>query len=498
MNIVRTLTMSIATLLISACAAPLQKCPGDSPASEAKVYQNPKKTSHAAVNGISELIDTREEFHDAAFNPLAYTTQYPLYLLGIEKPRYNSGNPYPIVDMAAGKESPIFKITNLKASADDLKDIESVLDDPRPLVLTHVLNARQINSNSETLREGCFIYNVYQDEKSVPWCKHYHPTKVEKGKKNWPSEGWRGLDQLGEEIKEAAKRENATHIIMLATGWNTVEYESFRDFSYWMKQLAKDFEGKGNFRPIFVGISWESAWPSDFWAKMPFGSWSTKGNDADAIGFTWANYLLNDVLKPIALNSGAEMIAIGHSFGSRIVFGAHYVRDILIRKTQKSDTLPITLIGLQAAFPTGRFTLTEGWEHPYGATHKDSAVVVITTSSLDEATGTIGFGTAYVGGSGGLKTLDGKEEIYKSVIALPVFRTDESGQPATAPSKNLVSVYDATPFVKCELPDTASGAHSDVYDQEMGHFMGEVIRASSRQCSHEILSQRTRHRMWTA
>jgi hypothetical protein len=476
-NLVRTLGVAVATLLISACTAPLQKCPGDSPASEAAAYQ---KASHVATNSISKLIDTREEFHDAAFNPLAYATQYPFYLLGIEKPRGNSSNPYAIANATAGEKYPAFKLTNLKASKYDLKDIESVLDDPRPLVLTHVLSARQNNKNDETLRDGCFVYNVYQDEKSAPWCQHRQLTKVKKGKENWPSEGWRGLDKLGDEIKEAAKRENATHIIMLATGWNTAEYESFRDFSYWMKQLTKDFEGKENFRPIFVGISWESAWPSGFWAQMPFGSWATKGNDADAIGFTWANYLLNDILKPAAMNSGAEMVAIGHSFGSRIILGAHYTRDIIIRKAQRSDDLPITLIGLQAAFPTGRFTQKEGWEHPYGAMQKGTATVAITTSSLDEATGTIGFGTAYIGGSGGLKTLSGKADIYKSVIALPVFGTDESGKPATAPSDKLVSIYDATPFVKCELPGTASGAHSDVYDMEMGRFMGEVIRASSK------------------
>ena len=64
--------------------------------------------------------------------------------------------------------------------------------------------------------------------------------------------------------------------------------------------------------------------------------------------------LLNDILKPIAFHSNAQLVAIGHSFGSRIVLGAHYAREIIVRKELESDSMPITLIGIQAAFPTGR------------------------------------------------------------------------------------------------------------------------------------------------
>lgn len=160
--------------------------------------------------------------------------------------------------------------------------------------------------------------------------------------------------------------------------------------------------------------------------------------------------------------------------------GSHYERDILVRKHRESDTIPVTLIGLQAAFPTGRFTLTDGLEHQYDASLKGPGTVVIITSSFDEATGTIGFGTGYIGGSGGLKELVKNKNVYESAIVLPVFLTNEAGQPTTLLDKNLVSVYDATPFVKCELPGTESGAHSDVYDEEIGHFLGETIRASKK------------------
>lgn len=467
---VHALALSITTILISGCTT-VPKCSGDSPTLHAQ-----KNVVRVKDNTIATLIKTRAVFHDAALNPELYATQYPLYLLGIEKPRDTSVTPYK-------NTTPKLDVNNLKIPADDIEDIESVLDDPRPMVLTHALSTKWTDLNSNVIQKECFIYNVYKAEESAPWCKHNHIIKVEEGNKNWKQEGWEGLNRLGDEIKEAAHREKATHIIVLATGWNTEEYESYWDFSFWMKLIAEDFKNKGEFRPIFVGISWESEYSSSFFAKLPFASWSTKGNDADEIGFTWTNYLLNDILKPVTLDSeksGTQLVAIGHSFGSRIILGSHYARDIFVRQPRKSDSLPVTLIGLQAAFPTGRFSLTEGWEHTYNAKYKAPATVVITTSNLDKATGTIGFGTGYIGGEGGIEELSENKQAYESFIVLPVFTTNETGQPETDPDKNKVSVYNATPFVNCELPGTESGAHSDVYDKEMGHFLGEIIRKSKK------------------
>lgn len=264
---------------------------------------------------------------------------------------------------------------------------------------------------------------------------------------------------------------------MLATGWNTEEYESFLDFRYWMTQLTDDFKKQGKrFKPLFIGIAWESEWTGFADLGLEFLSFGNKGNDADAIGFTWGNYLLNDVLKPIIQeNPDIKLVAIGHSFGSRIVLGSHYVRDVINRdgQTNAHDTTPVTLIGLQAAFPTGRFILKE---HPYNFNYKEPATVVITSSNLDKATNMIDFATTgYIGGTGGTDEILQHEKLYKKTLR--ILDTDVTGQPLDHPDKNLVSVYNARPFVNCELPGTSSGAHSDVYDKEMGHFLGEIIRS---------------------
>ena len=453
----------------------ISNCPEkDSPALEAEAKKKETNNSVGKTN-VAKLINTRIEFHDAALNPKSYVPQfskYPLYLLGIEKPRHNSATPY-------ATTTPKIDKNNLKIPKSDRNKIWSALDDSHSMTLTHILSIEQSNSQSKE----CFIYNVYQDETAASWCQHNHITRIEKGNKKWTSEGWDALNQLGLEIKEVVQREKATHIIVLATGWNTEQYESYRDFDYWMKQLGDDFKNKGDFRPIFVGISWESEWKG--LARIPrIGSAmsiNNKGNDADEIGFTWVNYLLNDVLKPVAASSNAQpkLVAIGHSYGSRIVLGSHYVRDIIAREPSSSDSYPVTLIGLQAAFPTGRFVLNRGGKHPYNKAYKNPATVVITSSTADKATGMIDMlTTGYIGGKGGLDELLKHKEIYDDVIALPVFDTDSTGQPIQKPSQNKVSVYNATPFVNCQLQGTDSGAHSDVYDPEMGRFLGEIIRKS--------------------
>jgi hypothetical protein len=333
------------------------------------------------------------------------------------------------------------------------------------------LNVRKTTSDVQGGNQGgCFIFNVYGHNVETSWCKNHY--KADVNKLDWKREGWKGLDQLAADIRERAVEEKATHIILLATGWNTRQYESYLDFLAWMNNLTDDFK-KANvaFRPIFVGTSWESEWP--WWEHIPFVSEFTKGNDADEIGFTWGNYLLNDLFKPIAKTTGSQLVGIGHSFGSRIVLGAHYVRHVLDRSEPPNDA-PLTLIGMQAAFPIARFVSTEGKEHQYVAANKGTAPVVITSSQYDEATGKMCIGTSYVGAECGLKKLKEQNAYRNFAVVLP---TLDNGEPRQLPDTRMIAVYDASPFVSCELQGTRSGAHSDVYDDAMGHFLGEIIRS---------------------
>lgn len=479
-----------------------QKCDYPSPAFKATEYLenfviNPKLQlkgdSLKAYQAVQEKIETQQEkddkmiypYHHAVVAYEDYKTPFSFFLVGIEKPRGEHKRPY-CNSNEQTCDFPKFDPGRFKGeSSDDQGEIEDtrediedrLFNDSKPMVPTHILKAGKTTSdNTNKDQQVCFVFNVYGDDGVTPWCNNsLHPVEIDKPA--WSSKAWKALDRLGAEIKATAQRENATHIILLATGWATVEYESFLDFSHWMTSLRNDFAGK-EFRPIYIGIAWESGFP----ALSDTASFTTKGNDADEIGFTWVNYLLNDVLNPIAAETNAQLVAIGHSFGTRIVLGSHYVRDVLMRSTPVLNT-PVTLIGIQAAFPTGRFISQEGKEHQYVRANKGDTRVIITSSDSDKATYTICYydlwdweiGTGYVGGPCGLEQVKNNPEIYRKSITL--LETADTGQPISIPVSNQVSLYDASSFVNCELKGTSSGSHSDVYDNEMGHFLGEIIRS---------------------
>jgi hypothetical protein len=393
--------------------------------------------------------------------------------LGIEKPRKNSASPYETAKANINTS----RLTGLLSqSVSD--EIHSILKDFRFMVLTHILSVDQSNSKSKE----CFIYNVYQNEKADSWCQHKHIAKINKDNTTWLNEGWKALVQFGLEIKDAVQREKATHIIILATGWNTEQYESYRDFDFWMKILVDDFKNKEkDFRPIFVGISWEPELRKIY--KVP--GFKIKAHDADEIGFTWGNYLLNDILKPVAAssNSKPQIVAIGHSLGSRIIFGSHYVRDVIDREsTSLSNSYPITLIGLQPAFSIDRFVPDGGKEYLYNQAYKSNATVVMTSSRYDKATGII---PKYVGGKKGLDEFRKHTQTYNGIINEAHLNNMDLPNIQEF-SQDKVNLYDVSSFVNCTLPGKnsfLSGAHDDIYDAEMGKFLGEIIRLSNRKIS---------------
>jgi hypothetical protein len=123
--------------------------------------------------------------------------------------------------------------------------------------------------------------------------------------------------------------------------------------------------------------------------------------------------------------------------------------------------------------------------------NKDAATVVITTSKSDKATGQMTSGlltTGFIGGPGGLSELHNHPEDYKSaIVKLDNDRQDqakcgpdENGQAKCGPDKKSVSLYDVSAFVNCQVPGTSNGSHSDVYDEQMGNFLGQIIRAATK------------------
>lgn len=477
----------LAMLALCGCAAVNALAEEFSPAQLAKAHE-PKSTLSGAQKERFELVQRKIKtkdgflFHEAVVAPYLFESADPFYLLGFEKPRVRN-TPRPYCTSNEICDTPQFTPENFTWGEEDdnkkmavtRQDIhERLFEDSRPLVLTHVLDTNMSTSGARSDEKGCFIFNLYGDDQETAWCKKHYKSDI--NKPTWKREGWKGLNQLAEAINVRVVREKPTHIILLATGWNTRQYESYLDFKAWMKNIAEDFRtSKTEFRPIYIGIAWESEWPA--FAHIPIISLFNKGNDADELGYTWVNYLLNDLIKPIAKETGVPLVIIGHSYGSRIALSSHYVRHILNRNAPIAE-VPVTIIGMQAAFPIARFISSHGDEHPYIAANRGEANVVITSSKYDSAAKMMCYGTKYIAANCGIQAIVEDTDNYSKLVN--VYKTDSTGMPVTLPDAQKITVYDASPFVNSELPGTNSGAHSDVYDKQMGHFLGEIIRNKHR------------------
>lgn len=479
---VRALGVLLLPLVLVACATRLPPRDDFSPA-EAAAQAREQGRLNSALTGeakrryvaVREQICTREIFHSAVVAPAEYLSRYPLYIVGIEKPRRASERPYCMPADAERCGGVSIDITRFSADPRDptVADMrQRLFGDPRSTAITHALRVGRLGATGGAA-SACFVYNVYASGDGPGWCLRRFVGTTDAA--HWTREGWRMLPVLRDELRAAAEAEGATHIVLLSTGWNTDQYESLLDYEAWMRRWSEAMPA--GFRPLFVGVSWESSWSSGFWSHLPFASWSTKGNDADEIGFGWANALLNSVLEPVARERGAALVAIGHSFGSRVVLGAHFARDVLGGTNVDGPRAAPLLIGLQAAFPIGRFGVDDGIERTYIASRRGSATVVITSSMYDKATRSAP-GTAYIGGPVALDRVRAEPARYAEAIVLA--ETDSNGRPAAAPLVDRTTLYDASPFVNRQLRGTDSGAHSDVYTSMMGRFLAEIANAATR------------------
>ena len=491
-NVARLVALVVVCAGLDACAT-VKPCTIPGPTTELK--DAPRLTEEPEHSrGVADRIETRPRFHQVAVQGTpSPSPTVPFFLLSIEKPRGEHQRPYCSPDEADCGGAPRFdpkafrpellkgradtpddQADAVKATVEDLN--QQIFGNPRSLVLTDL-------ARFDPGSPACHLYNVYGATAATPWCAGGH-LEADTSNANWPRRGWAALPLLREQLAEVSAEYKPTHIILMSTGWNTSQAESLLDYKFLIQNLV-DQSGSVPIRPIVIGVAWESEWSGAILSRIPFSSVFTKGNDADEIGFTWMNVVLNDVLQPVADQAKVPMIAIGHSYGSRIVLGAHYLRSIKTSDDGASAAAPgapsRTLIGMQAAFPTGRFIARYGKEHPYLQGYKGDALVAITTSSHDKATSTFAFGTTgYIGGQGGIDQVTGdRKQAYENIRFVDA-GPGTIGSPPPAPLRSQINLYDASTFVACELQETGSGAHSDIYDPEMGYFLNAIIRDAAR------------------
>lgn len=332
------------------------------------------------------------------------------YIIGIEKyKREYIGNPEP------GDPSRFKKLPNPDRNilvSEQNKKFSKVTNDPKPMLVTHI---------TSYFPDRSYIYNAYSN------CLE--------GEKNY-EKGYAGLAGLQQDLQERilyAKDQDTpySHIFIMNMGWNNDQFVSILRYNRIIDNLVKIAEARGDitFRPLVIGITWPSVWFSieDSWLKKKvighLGSYTNKSNDADEIGYTIINWLINHQLptirETVKLENFPKVIAIGHSMGARILSRAIFSRDHLKAPfANRTDSVDM-FIALQGAFSAKRFVKDDSGE---GAPYRDYASLstrIILTSSENDKANSFAFWSKHAGGKNGLNYMKKKHSDIFRVLVWP-------------------------------------------------------------------------------
>jgi len=390
----------------------------------------------------------------------------PIFLVGIEKPR-RSG-PAHVDRHCQGRD---FDVASLDPSIRD--SVCDVMKQGRPMLLTHVVAIDGVRHGH--YGDARFLYNAY-DEPIAPI------QRKAKGDEALYESGLRALATLATQLKAVMKDGHITDVLVLSTGWNTPQRETLYNTMDWMASIqhARDPSETKPFRPLYVTISWQSSWELKLW-KLTHASAATKGNDADELGLTWVNRLIQDAVIPAASRHQIPVTLVGHSYGTRVVGTALYLPDI-IRRPAPASYPPMAFVGLQPAFPINRYGEEKGKERWF-ANRDPHALVLLSSSANDTATSSLPIGVMVGGGGSPDRVLNDPKGNLK-VFGCEVLEADAQGR-ISEPSRLTLErphLVKSDAFINCEMPGTGGGAHSDVFDRGAGQFISAAMdaRAAAR------------------
>jgi hypothetical protein len=307
----------------------------------------------------------------------------------------------------------------------------------------------------------------------------------------------RGLSVLqttmNDEVRERLQTGKYTHLVVASMGWDNDQVESVRRYGATLSVLAEAARRQqAPFQPLVIGITWPSVWGWASWFDFgqlayKLGGYGNKADDADEIGYTIFNYLLNGLARNVVMEAGQPnlpIVALGHSFGGRVVSRALFSDDLLRPALKEGRRAPVTVfIGLQPAFSINRFIRNcpdrEG-QHcgdegsPYADLKKPGSGIVITTSEHDTANPLAWFLTRarHAGGWRGLARAREHPALFEFLDGDdPTTRLREDATCQRVRTRERVVMVDAKAFVL---------DHNDVLDIEMGELMWSAIRCFAR------------------
>jgi hypothetical protein len=294
---------------------------------------------------------------------------------------------------------------------------------------------------------------------------------------------------LKDGVRERLRTGMYTHLVLASMGWDNDQVESVRRYGATLSVLAEAARRQqGAFRPLVFGITWPSVWGWASW--FDFGQlvyklfgYGNKADDADEVGYTVFNYLLNGLARDVVVEAGQPnlpIVALGHSFGGRVVSRALFSDDLLRPALKGRRRAPVTVfIGLQPAFSINRFIRDcpdRDGKHcgdegsPYADVKKPGSGIVITTSEHDTANPMAWFLTRsrHAGGWRGLARAREHPSIFEFL----------DGDDPTAQLNNTPTCQTLRTHERVVMVDAKSFVfdHNDVLDLETGEVMWSAIR----------------------
>ncbi|MCH9646641.1 MAG: hypothetical protein K0U98_00305 [Deltaproteobacteria bacterium] len=382
------------------------------------------------------------------------------------------------------------------------ESLESYLDEGKRTFVSHIAFWP---GREET--EPIFLHNVYVDCRQGTLPTSRGSTPEFSCEETVYDNSWRALEKLQSFLSQLVDQQEFTHILLISKGWNTQQGKSVEAYRE-LPQLIGLEASKENrrFHPLVVGITWHSGW---VWgvSEIPIlkvvpnvASYGNKAKDADEIGVTWANALLNRVLLTVAGRKDLPVMAIGHSFGARILSRASASAGLLGTSSAgakpaagagtESEIRVSLLVSLQGAFSMNRFlpercSGTEG--APYGdlVDKVDRVVLVWSENDRTNPLAQMVSQANHVGGSPGHRRARSYAHRFRfrrwrpgwaEAAGAEISRSGASWSGAKRQGKQCASfdppakpveVVDATSIVK---------NHGDVVDGEMAALLWALIR----------------------
>ncbi|MDP2118321.1 MAG: hypothetical protein Q8K28_00300 [Hoeflea sp.] len=337
--------------------------------------------------------------------------------------------------------------------------LQSSFSHPKPIYVSHIYTYRERNS--------CSLYSVYPESRMCA------------GRKPAAQPGFiGGIDALASafdsHVKPALTSGRFTHVMFMAMGWHNDQQVSLCRYNAISEATQRASKAmKRPFKPYIVGVTWPSAWfsasPVDFIDTAGhLGSVFNKADDADEVGYLVGNLIANRLI-PLANPHQIPSVALGHSFGTRIINRSVFSRDLLRGGPVGSG--PKLTIALQPAHSIFRFLPRGGVEgHPF--VNLDGLdTVLVATSSVHDTANPLAIWSRYVGGRGGLATA--RNETNRPWVDL--VRADKPLEPHEAVAHTLRQM-DASPD-KPIIVDASSFVfqHNDVMSDDMGRFVAGLI-----------------------